>query len=54
MLQFAVGLYLGIGTGHAVSVLAEIGFGRGVALIWRVPLLILFWPGLYVAALAQS
>jgi hypothetical protein len=30
MLQFAVGLYLGIGTGHAVSVLAEIGFGRAL------------------------
>lgn len=50
---FSIGLYLGIGAGYALWALADVGFGAGKRLIWRVPALILFWPGVFVAAIAR-
>lgn len=58
MMSFAIGLaigsYLGIGAGYAMWSLADVGLGRGRSLIWRVPALILFWPGLFLAAIANQ
>jgi len=52
MINFAAGIYLGIGIGYALWALADVGFGAGKRLIWRIPALILFWPGLFLAAIA--
>lgn len=53
MTSFLIGLYLGIGLGYAGFTLAEVGLGRGWSLTWRVSLLILFWPGIFFAAVAR-
>lgn len=54
MLGFAIGFYLGIGSGYALWTLAEVGLVGGKRLFWRVPALILFWPGLFLAAIAAQ
>lgn len=46
------GLYLGIGLGYTFWVLADVGLGAGKRLLWRVPALVLFWPVLFVVAIA--
>ena len=52
---FLLGVYLGMGLGYSLWALAEVGFGAGWRrLIWRIPALILFWPGLFIAALTES
>jgi hypothetical protein len=53
-LGLAIGVYLGIGGGYTLSALAEVGLGRGWPLVWRVPGLVLFWPGLFMAAIASQ
>lgn len=53
LLGFAIGSYLGIGVGYALWALADVGFGAGWRLTWRIPALILFWPGLFLAALTK-
>ena len=41
MSGFFVGFYLGIGLGYTAMVLAEVGFGRGWGLTWRITALVL-------------
>ncbi len=52
LLGLCVGGYLGVGTGYVLWALADVGLGAGWRLSWRIPALILFWPGLFVAAIA--
>jgi hypothetical protein len=54
LIGLCLGVYLGIGGGYALMSLAEVGLGRGWTLVWRVPALILFWPGLFLAALIRG
>lgn len=50
--MFMIGLYIGVGCGWAMFALAEVGFGRGWALLWRVPFIVMFWPLHFVYAIS--